>query len=138
MAFAFGLRGPRGPGGSARRTHDPATTEELDFAFVGDGCGQADDGRSGLATSRAQPDELAADVRVARATAREGGPEPESGCPEESLDRPVYVVDGQLEHLEPDRPTDRVLLRASGGVVSRGPLRRCRGVLDQDGNAVWA
>jgi len=48
-----GLHGPPETGGSARRTHDPATTEELDFAFVGDGCGQADDGRSGLATSRA-------------------------------------------------------------------------------------
>ena len=96
---------------SGARADDPAAAEKIGGPWLGDRRGKADDHRARPAAPRAQSDGLASDVRVARSATAERWPEAEPRRPMEALDRPVDVVDGQLERLESDRPADWVSLR---------------------------
>ncbi|MGA3031547.1 MAG: hypothetical protein ABSE58_12610, partial [Candidatus Limnocylindrales bacterium] len=68
-----------------------------------------------------QAHDVAAEAGVAGAAADGRWPELELGGPGERLARARHISDGELEHLQPHWPPDRMTLGAAGRSISSGP-----------------
>ena len=76
--------------------------------------------------------ELDADVRIAGAAADERRPEPKARRPAAALARPVHVVNGKLETLEPNRSAEWVSQGQPGRAFGGSPLAPGQVVFDKE------